>query len=220
MENAGIDPATVVVYCDLKFDRQYPPPPGFNLFSGGDRDYDNFISGNYPHIIFNLGLQEGWDDPECGFAYIYKDMGSPNQVTQIIGRVLRQPGAQHYSEPSLNTAHFYIRTDERGVFEAILEDVEQKLAADSPEITLTIRRTDRGGSRGYAEATKRREIPTVSIDSTDAREPIARIIDSILDFSQGVRTRLAKVLAFKFCKQSAKVLRENRSGSRLSIAIE
>src|SRR5690606_8265646 len=70
--------------------------------------------------------------------------------------------------------------------------VEQKLAADSPEITLTIRRTDRGGSRGYAEATKRREIPTVSIDSTDAREPIARIIDSILDFSQGGPNTIGK----------------------------
>ena len=74
---------------------------------GGDSDYDNFVAGNYRHIIFNLGLQEGWDDPECCFAYIDKDMGSPDQVTQIIGRVLRQPGAEHYPAMILNTAHFY-----------------------------------------------------------------------------------------------------------------
>jgi len=44
-------------------------------------------------------------------------------VTQIVGRVLRQPGAQHYPAPSSNTAHFYIRTDEKGVFEDIIDDV-------------------------------------------------------------------------------------------------
>ena len=126
-----------------------------------------------------------WDDPECAFAYIDKDMGAPDQVTQIVGRVLRQPGAQHYPASSLNTAHFYIRTDERGVFDAILDDVERKLAADSPEITLTVMRTSKAGSRAYLEATKQREVPTVSIESTDARIPISQIIDRTLDFSAG-----------------------------------
>ncbi len=192
VETAKIDPATIAVYCDLKFDKKFPPPPGFTLFSGGDNDYDAFVAGNYRHIIFNLGLQEGWDDPECGFAYIDKEMGSPDQVTQIVGRVLRQPGAQHYPASSLNTAHFYIRTDERGVFEAILEDVERKLAVDSPEITLTVRQTSKAGSRSYAEAGKRREVPTVSIDSTDARAPIAKIIEKTLDFSTGGSNTVGK----------------------------
>jgi type III restriction enzyme len=55
-------------------------------------------------------------------------MGSPDPVTQIVGRVLRQPGAQHYPSPLLNTASFYIRSDEKGVIEAIIEDVAAKLA--------------------------------------------------------------------------------------------
>jgi hypothetical protein len=33
-----------------------------------------FSAGNYKHIIFNLSLQEGWDDPACAFAYIDKSM--------------------------------------------------------------------------------------------------------------------------------------------------
>ncbi|MBR0869640.1 DEAD/DEAH box helicase family protein [Bradyrhizobium tropiciagri] len=192
VENAKIDPAKIAVYCDLRFDSKFPPPRGFNLFAGGDSDYDTFIAGGYEHIIFNLGLQEGWDEPECAFAYIDKDMGSPDQVTQIVGRVLRQPGAQHYAAPSLNTAHFYIRTDERGVFEAILQDVERKLAADSPEITLTVRRTTKGGSRVYAEATKQRQVPTVSIDSSEARVPVGRIVDRIVDFRQGGPSTIGK----------------------------
>jgi type III restriction enzyme len=103
-ETAGIDPDEIAVYCDLKFDKKYPRPDGFALFNGGDDDYALFKEGNYRHIIFNLTLQEGWDDPECCFAYIDKSMGSNVQIEQVIGRVLRQPGAQHYADPDLNSA--------------------------------------------------------------------------------------------------------------------
>jgi len=48
-------------------------------------------SSGYERIIFNLGLQEGWNEPECAFTYIDKNMSSLDQVTQIVGRVLRQP---------------------------------------------------------------------------------------------------------------------------------
>ena len=140
VEHGGVDPSEIAVYCDLKFDPKLPAPMTFNLFSGGDTDYDRFMAGNYRHIIFNLTLQEGWDDPECYLAYIDKEMGSADQVTQIVGRVLRQPGAQHYPSPLLNTASFYIRTDEKGVIEDIIDDVAKKLASEAPEITLSIQR--------------------------------------------------------------------------------
>ena len=179
VETGGIDPAEIAVYCDLKFDKKFPAPQGFNLFSGGDSDYDDFVSGNYRHIIFNLSLQEGWDDPSCCFGYIDKDMGSPDQVTQIIGRVLRQPGAQHYPSSILNTAHFYIRTDEKGVFENIISDVRQKLTGDAPEITLTVVKTTRGGDKPTRPALKHREVPTASIDSSEAKAPIDEIVKLI-----------------------------------------
>jgi len=185
VENAGVDPATIAVYCDLRFDSKMPAPAGFNLFSQGDSDYDRFIAGDFRHVIFNLSLQEGWDDPECAFAYIDKDMGSPDQVTQVVGRVLRQPGAQHYPSPNLNTAHFYIRTDEKGVFEAILEDVRAKLASDTPEITLTVRRETQGGNKPYRPALKERSVPTASIDSTNAQPVINKIIKATQDYSSG-----------------------------------
>ena len=34
-ETAGVDPAKVAVYCDLKFDKKFPRPAEFTLFSGG-----------------------------------------------------------------------------------------------------------------------------------------------------------------------------------------
>lgn len=103
----------------------------------------------------------------------------------MVGRALRQPGGEHYPAPSLNTAHFYIRTDEKGVFEAILDDVRAKLAADSPDITLTVRRDTHGGSKPYRPALKERSVPTASIDSTHAKTPIAKIIKATQDFSEG-----------------------------------
>src|SRR5215208_3450025 len=106
-----IDPSKIAIYASLDFDKNYPPPEEFNLFRGGDKDYENFIVGNYQHVIFNQSLQEGWDDPACYFAYIDKSMGSNVQIEQVIGRVLRQPEAKHYPTDILNTAHFFVRVD-------------------------------------------------------------------------------------------------------------
>jgi len=77
VENGGVDPREIAVYCDLKFDRKLPAPPTFNLFGVGMRTMTSLLRENYRHIIFNLSLQEGWDDPACCFGYIDKDMGSP-----------------------------------------------------------------------------------------------------------------------------------------------
>lgn len=184
VEARDVDPAMIAVYCDLKFDKKAPAPAGFNLFSGGDADYDRFVTGNYRHIIFNLSLQEGWDDPACCFAYIDKDMGSPDQVTQVVGRALRQPGAQHYSANSLNTAHFYIRTDEKGVFEAIIEDVRKKISADAPDVTLTIQSSSSRLPKPSLPPQKERYVPSVSIDSSEAHKEIQKIVRSVMQFSR------------------------------------
>ncbi len=87
-------------------------------------------------IIFNLALQEGWDDPACAFAYIDKSMGSTVQVEQIIGRVLRQPGARHYPDPDLSTANFYIRVDNKQEFPRILKAVRARLGAELSEVQI------------------------------------------------------------------------------------
>ena len=192
VENGGVDPKEIAVYCDLKFDQKMPPPPTFNLFAGGDTDYDQFMAGNFRHIIFNLSLQEGWDDPACCFGYIDKDMGSPDQVTQIIGRVLRQPGAQHYSAAILNTAHFYIRTDEKGVFEDIIDDVKRKLTADAPEITLTVTKSTHGGDRPTRPALKRMEVPTASINSAAAKSPIHDVVRMIPTYKGDTEDTIGK----------------------------
>jgi type III restriction enzyme len=182
VENQGIDPDTIAVYCNLKFHPKYPAPKNFILFSGGESDYENFVQGNFKHIIFNLTLQEGWDDPSVYFAYIDKDMGSKDQITQVIGRVLRQPGGKHYPYQELNTAHFYIRTDEKNAFEQVLSEVEAKLTSELPDLTLTVRKQESSGTKTMLPAKKDRTVPEVSINSVHAKEPIRKIIQQIHDY--------------------------------------
>jgi type III restriction enzyme len=184
VDEKDVDPASIAVYTSaLKFDKNHPPPPEFVHFKGGDADYANFIAGDFRHIIFNLGLQEGWDDAEAYFAYIDKSMQSNIQVEQIIGRVLRQPNAQHYEAIELNVANFYVRIDAKGVFAEIVEKVASRLAGELPEIQITTydpRQKNRPVPSGPRE---HREVPHVWRDPTGAREPIRHVIENdLMDF--------------------------------------
>lgn len=180
----GVAPDEIAVYCDLKFDKKFPKPDNFHLFSGGDNDYEEFIAGNYRHIIFNQSLQEGWDDPECYFAYIDKDMGSTTQVTQIIGRVLRQPGIRHYPDGRLNMASFYIKTDEKEVFRDIIEDVKKTLSVEMPEISITYRVSASGNkTRSSVPPRYQMELPDVAVNSSEAEIEIEKLMTLMNDFN-------------------------------------
>lgn len=181
-EQAGIDPAQIAVYCDLKFDKKYPRPDDFVLFNGGENDYALFSDGDYRHVIFNLTLQEGWDDPECCVAYIDKSMGSNVQIEQVIGRVLRQPGAQHYADPDLNTAEFFVRMDDRQAFAEILKLVQMKLAADAPETKFMSYLGKSGRTSTRLEPKEVCTLPHVHADSEDAIAPIAEVIAGLRDY--------------------------------------
>lgn len=182
---SGIDPNEIAVYCNLKFDGSFPKPNEFNLFSGGDNDYYDFIKGNFKHIIFNQTLQEGWDDPSCSFAYIDKDMGSVTQVTQIIGRVLRQPNAKHYSDERLNMANFYIKTDEKDVFKGIVEEIKNTLLIDIPDIGITYHiSNNKSKNLPIIEPRSKKTVPSVAIISDRAKTEIDLEIDRMMDYRE------------------------------------
>jgi type III restriction enzyme len=183
VEQKGVDPADIAVYCDLKLDRTaYPPPIDFKLFSGGEQDFAVFSAGSYKHIIFNLSLQEGWDDPACAFAYIDKSMGSSVQVEQVIGRVLRQPGAQHFPDPDLNTANFYIRVDDKQEFPRILKMVQEKLGAELPEVKVEGYTDPADRQRSRLEPKEIRTVPEIHIDASEAIKPLAEALSQVSDY--------------------------------------
>ncbi|WP_198120323.1 DEAD/DEAH box helicase family protein [Massilia rhizosphaerae] len=182
VEQGGIDPAEIAVYCSLKFDKQFPPPVGFNHFSGGDDDFSEFTRGEFAHIIFNLSLQEGWDDPACSFAYVDKSMKSPVQIEQVIGRVLRQPDAKHFPDPDLNTANFYVRVDNKQEFPAIINSVRKKIAAEYPEVRLESYSDQRDRKRSKLEPKIVLTVPEIHIMSEASVEPIDEIIAKMHDY--------------------------------------
>ena len=184
VEEKGIPADEIAVYCDLKMNqRDYPAPPDFRLFSGGEDDFNIFSEGQFRHIIFNQSLQEGWDDPACCFAYIDKSMGSALQVEQVIGRVLRQPGARHYADPILNTANFFIRIDNKQEFPRILEVVRRKIAAEMPDVKLDGYSDGRDRRRARLEPRQVLTVPEIHIDADEAVVPLADAIATIHDYT-------------------------------------
>ncbi len=179
----GVDPETIAVYCNLKVDSDFPAPSNFHLFCGGDNDYEEFSKGNFRHIIFNQTLQEGWDDPSCCFAYIDKSMGSTTQVTQVIGRVLRQPNATHYPDEALNTANFYIKTDEKDLFREIVQEIQNTLLVDMPSVSIAYHIT-KGHNKTLPTIKPIKDIslPTISIETGSAKVEIDREIQEMIDY--------------------------------------
>jgi type III restriction enzyme len=76
-----------------------------------DADYRLGISDpacSVKFVITQRALAEGWD---CPFAYILVSMAaanSPTAVEQLLGRVLRQPGARHRKDKALNQSYAFV----------------------------------------------------------------------------------------------------------------
>ena len=85
------------------------------------------LEAHHLHIICNRALQEGWDDPEAYVEYFDDESNSYTRIAQIIGRALRQPGAQHFADEALNTAYLYVRVANKA-FEAIIAGLKRELA--------------------------------------------------------------------------------------------
>lgn len=186
VEQKKVDPAKVAIYADLKFS-DGNKPEAVNLFSKGESDFDDFQSGNFQHIIFNQGLQEGWDDPACYLGYIDKSLGSQIKVEQIIGRVLRQYDAKHYDSTLLNSAHFFLRVDKKNVFTESIEAVRAKLQESGAAIEIV---HTYGGGEGGSEDLEPKEnvavvLHQVHADADDAVDAIAALVAKFPTFKEG-----------------------------------
>lgn len=190
-EHLDIDPADIAVYCSLKVDKEFPLPEEFTLFRGGDKDYERFIAGDYQHIIFNLTLQEGWDDPYCYFAYIDKSMESRVQVEQVVGRLLRQPGTKHYAADRLNTAHFYVRVDRNQVFETIVDEVQRRLNSEAPIVRIVKAKSSDDRPVEYPPI-EQRFLPDVALNGEAAAKPIAKILSELHDYRSDTTNTVAE----------------------------
>lgn len=75
-------------------------------------------------VITVNALKEGWD---CPYAYILASLANKSSVvdvTQIVGRVLRQPYAQNHTSPLLNSSFVFTSSDK---FDATLQSIVKGL---------------------------------------------------------------------------------------------
>lgn len=179
-----VDPSEIAVYTPtLRFDKKYPAPTEFNLFTGDAKDYERFSRGNFRHIIFNLSLQEGWDEPLIYFAYIDKAMESKVQAEQVVGRLLRQPGRHHYAADRLNTAHLYVRVENTGVFNDVVDGVQKKIRGTNAAIKIT---TTRPTAKARQEFTAKEtlEVPVAAVITDVAEREIDELIEKMTDYRE------------------------------------
>ncbi len=105
-------------------------------------------------IITKQALQEGWD---CPFAYVLCTLAASKNLkalTQLVGRILRQPHAQKTGVPALDECYVITHHAETAaVVSAIREGLEQDGLGD---LVKEIRTSDTGGNRGGPRKIKRR----------------------------------------------------------------
>lgn len=190
-EQCGVSADEIAVYANLKTHRDFALPSNFTLFNGGESDYADFVTGDYRHIIFNQTLQEGWDDPSVYFAYVDKTMDSSVQITQVVGRVLRQPGATHYESDRLNTAHFFVRVDRNDSFAQVVEDVRKGLGGDAPDVRIL---TSPPGSEEPVSLPpkKPRTVPRTFINNEPTVTPVEKVLAKVHDYSQDIVNTLGR----------------------------
>ena len=84
------------------------------------------LSDDFTHIIFNKKLQEGWDDPSVYVCYFDGKTRSATRIQQVLGRAVRQPGARHFGDASLNTAYFFFNCPNE-LLEQITDQLKEEL---------------------------------------------------------------------------------------------
>lgn len=90
------------------------------------------LHDRYRHVIFNQTLQEGWDDPEAYVCYFDGVTRSYVRIKQIVGRVLRQPGAQHFADEILNTATLILNVPAES-YDAVVSELRAEMRLYAPE---------------------------------------------------------------------------------------
>src|SRR6185436_9876661 len=72
------------------------------------------------------------------------------------------------------------------------EDVKKKLTSEAPEISIIVTKSRHGGERPTRAALKHKEVPTASIDSTAAQEPIREAVRMIPTFHPNTEDTIGK----------------------------
>jgi len=137
IKNCGISEAEIAIKSSEKDDIE-----GIDLFSKDCR---------VRYIITKQALQEGWD---CAFAYILTILANPSSqvsITQLVGRVLRQPKGRKTKVKELDESYvFCFRQKAKQILENIRKGFEAEGLGDLATRVL-IDHGDIGGGESVTE---------------------------------------------------------------------
>lgn len=106
-------------------------------------------------IITKEALQEGWD---CSFAYVLCSLASRSNLssmTQLVGRILRQPGAEKTGIDALDRCYVFTHQSEtRDLIEAVKTGLEKDGLGD---LILSVSAEAKGGTDIAPQTVPRRE---------------------------------------------------------------
>jgi type III restriction enzyme len=110
-------------------------------------------------IITKAALQEGWD---CPYAYILVSLnntGSGQSMTQLIGRILRQPNQQRLPEPfaDLNESYIYCLHKRAGEISKEVKTALEKEGYEGESSSLIIDSSDKNTAKNDRTVHMRQE---------------------------------------------------------------
>lgn len=111
----------------------------------------------YTHLIWNLTLREGWDEPMAYVGYIDDKGRSVNDMVQKIGRFVRQPDAKPFDDPDLNSAYFYFNVSDRE-FETLIHNMQAEMTVEGYEV-IAVRGDTRPKSSRLVAAKMEKKVP-------------------------------------------------------------
>ena len=98
-----------------------------------DRSPEMLAANGFTHIIWNMTLREGWDEPMAYVAYLDNRGRSSVDIVQKIGRFVRQPDATPFDDPDLNAAYFYFNISDEE-FTRLIQETQQEMETDGYEV--------------------------------------------------------------------------------------
>lgn len=121
----------------------------------------------YTHLIWNLVLKEGWDEPWAYVAYIHDEQNSVADIEQKIGRFIRNPHKDKngtpipFTNPDLNKSYFFFNCKNE-IFSDILTELKSHLETRGFD-TLRVRDINDTKPSEEVPPTSKVELPHLAI---------------------------------------------------------
>lgn len=181
----GVPPARIAVHLngaeDVMKERRGMTNGLIDTYKGKKAPEDLKAEG-YTHLIWNLTLREGWDEPMAYVAYLDDKGRSTNDMVQKIGRFVRQPEAKPFDDPDLNSAYFYFNVSDQE-FETLLRDMQKEMTVDGYEV-IAVKNAERPKTSRLVEPKLEKTLPAFDVNFGDNIKRVDSILlDDIVPYS-------------------------------------